>query len=125
MKSICTVHEDKTYDEAALFCKSNGLKLFVGSNAEEKTALTSYSDVQYPFGAFWVSGKSATGCSVVTNTKKVNYASDQIACATKTYFHCEYQSELVLSWFNRLKNESFFSDPTPSLVVATEAVESK
>ena len=125
LKSICTVYEDKTYDEASLFCKSNGLKLYVASTTDEKAAINSFCDVQYPFGAFWVSGKSSSGCTVVSNNEKINYALTKSSCASKAYFHCEYQSEFFLTLSIYFRNQYFVIDPTPSLIVAKDIVESK
>jgi hypothetical protein len=94
LKSLCTVYEDRTYDEAVSACSKLDMKLFVANSTEEKDSLGKFSDTQWPYGSFWVDGKAGTNCSVFSNDKKVNYTKTEMVCLTRSCFHCEYQSEI-------------------------------
>ena len=79
------------YDDAASFCLTHGMKLFIADSNEEETALIKYSNNHWRYGSFWVAGKVLPNC----NTVSVQDASVQSTnvCESLNYFHCEYKSE--------------------------------
>jgi hypothetical protein len=92
LKSVCTVYQDKSYNDAAKFCAANNMTLYNADSAEEKKALVDYTNVQWPFGTFWVEGNH-TNCSVVTNDNRINFEMAEDKCKDLNYFDCEYGSE--------------------------------
>jgi hypothetical protein len=96
LKSVCTVYQDVTYDIAAQLCIGNDMKLFEAKSEETMRAINKYSDVQWPYGSFWIDGPSTSGCSIVTNDNRVNYDESESACTKKNYFNCEYGSKFEI-----------------------------
>jgi hypothetical protein len=97
LKSVCTVYQDKTYNDAAKFCAANNMTLYVAGSIDEKNALLEYSNIQWPFGTFWIEGNvtNYVNCSVVTNDIRILYDKAENPCIKLNYFNCEYGSELV------------------------------
>jgi hypothetical protein len=93
IKSVCTMYQDKTYDAAVTTCTANGMKIFNADSVDTENAMVSFSNVQWPYGNFWVEGKSGTICSAFSNDKKLSYFKTQSTCTLNAYFHCEYQSK--------------------------------
>jgi hypothetical protein len=89
LKTVCTVHQDQTYDDAVKTCEASGMKIFDAKTAPEKAAINRYTDIQYPYGDFWVKGKSGADCSIVTSQSQIHYYLGKSLCTTKTHFHCE------------------------------------
>jgi hypothetical protein len=104
LKSVCTVYQDQTYDDAVKMCADNGMKIYNAASAASANAVIGYSDIQWPFGTFWIDGKSGSNCAVVTNDKRINFATANISCVApnlltpppKNYFHCEFICEFSL-----------------------------
>jgi hypothetical protein len=71
-KSVCTMYQDKTYDAAVTACTANNMDIFNADSVDTENAMVSYSNVQWPYGNFWVEGST---------------------CTANAYFHCEYQGE--------------------------------
>lgn len=70
-------------------CEASGMKIFDANTASEKTAVNRYTDIQYPYGDFWVKGKTGADCSAVTSLNQIHYYIGTNPCTTKTHFHCE------------------------------------
>ena len=92
-KSVCTVLQDTTYDNAATACANNGMTLLDLNSVELENYMFSYSNIQWPYGYFWYLGKTGTVCSLFSNDRSLFYFKTQLACTINAYFHCEYQSE--------------------------------
>ena len=93
-KSVCTVYQDVTYDQAVDICESNGMRIYNADAVNHGKALVSYSDVNWPFGSFWAKGKSGVNCILFSNDKRLSFFKTESLCTTKTYFHCEYESKI-------------------------------
>jgi hypothetical protein len=93
LKSVCTVYQDLSYDNAKLACSTVGMKLFVANTTEEINAITRYTDIHFPYGLFWVEGKNGTNCAVMSNNGRIDYKKTQTTCTANAYFNCEYQSK--------------------------------
>lgn len=96
IKSLCSIYQDKTYDQAVAFCSANGMKIFNADVAEVESALTSFSNMQWPVGTFYVEGKSGTSCNVLSDAGRVTFAKSTVLCTVANHFHCEYNSEFFL-----------------------------
>lgn len=70
------------------------MKLFNADSAQDKASVVSYSDSEWPFGTFWVEGKSAAGCAAISDANRVTFAKTDVACSAKNYFNCEFQCKL-------------------------------
>jgi hypothetical protein len=68
-----------------------------------------YTDVQFPFGPFWIDGQTDKTCTALTNDKSINYEETQQDCYKLAYFHCEYVSEYrrKMEKFNSLESFPF------------------
>jgi hypothetical protein len=108
LKTACTVYQDQSYDDAVKTCAANGMKIYNADAAGSSSSLISYSNLQWPFGTFWVDGKSGSNCSAVTNDKRLSFAKTDISCVApnlftpppKNYFHCEFICKLIATAFN-------------------------
>jgi hypothetical protein len=99
LKSVCSIYLDISYDQAKSACTGIGMKLFVANSTEEINAITRYSNVQWPYGLFWVDGKDGNDCSVFSNDKSLSYMKKNATCTSSAYFHCEYLSKVAsCSW---------------------------
>jgi hypothetical protein len=98
LKSVCTIYQDINFSQANTSCSAIGMKLFVASSTEEINAITRHSNIQWPYGLFWVNGKNGTNCAVMSNDKSLTYSKREMSCSSNAYFHCEYQSN-DLSFF--------------------------
>jgi hypothetical protein len=94
VKSVCTVYQDMTYDNAVASCTSNGMKILNSNSADVENFMISYSNVQWPYGSFWTEGKNGTGCLSFSNDKRLTYYKTMATCTNSAYFHCEYQGKL-------------------------------
>jgi hypothetical protein len=92
-KSVCTIFQDKTYDDSVATCNANGMKILNTTTPEIENAMVAYSNIQWPYGLFWVEGKTGSNCNVFSNDKKLSYFKTTAACSSDAYFHCEYQSK--------------------------------
>lgn len=90
------MYQDKTYNEAVSACSAMNMTLFVTNSTEDSNAISKFTDINWPYGKFWVNGKSGSNCSILSNDKRVNYTKTESPCTTKTYFHCEFESNLKL-----------------------------
>lgn len=92
MKSVCTIAIDTSYDVSVARCNTYGMKSLRARTDEEKNAILRYSDVKFPYGSFWIEGKSGTMCNVLTNNERPSYEEVQVLCTsfTLTYHYCEY-----------------------------------
>jgi hypothetical protein len=77
------------------------MKLYNADSVDSGNAVFAYTDMEYPYGTFWVEGKSGSNCAVVTNTGTALFAKTFVSCVAanifvpppKNYFHCEYMSK--------------------------------
>lgn len=90
LKSVCTVFIDFYYDTSVISCRDFGMKLFTARSDEEKNAINRYSDYTWPFGSFWIEGKSNTMCGVTTNKDRLNFETTEMGCYNVSYYYCEY-----------------------------------
>jgi hypothetical protein len=93
-KSVCTVYQDKIYDDAVSTCTNNGMKIFNANAAVNDNALSSYSNIQWPYGTFWVEGKFGSlfslVCAASTDSGRTTFARSNISCVGINHFHCEF-----------------------------------
>jgi hypothetical protein len=114
-KTVCTIYQEKNYDNAVATCADNGMKIYNAASTTDANAMLSYSDINWPYGSFWTEGKFGLNCTAVTNDNKLNFYMTRITCSTPTYFHCEYTCKLsFITKIMKMLLQSCFQRPNTS-----------
>jgi hypothetical protein len=48
------------------------MKLYIANSTEEIDSMSKFSNIQWPFGNFWVNGKNGSNCAIFSNTGRLN-----------------------------------------------------
>jgi hypothetical protein len=92
LKSACTIYQDRNYDDAVTTCANLGMKILNTNTSNLESSMVSYLNMQFPYGSFWVEGKSGSNCATFSNDKRLSYVKTTASCSNNAYFFCEYQS---------------------------------
>jgi hypothetical protein len=95
LKSVCTIFQEKNYDESVLICANNGMKIFNANDTVVDNALTSFSNLQWPYGTFWIEGKYGSVCAASSDTGRITFERTNLTCSNGNYFHCEFTGEFL------------------------------
>jgi hypothetical protein len=66
------------------------MKIFNADSDDVANALISHSNVQWPFGTFWVEGKTGSNCAAISDDKQTLFSKTNVGCYSLNHFHCEY-----------------------------------
>lgn len=110
------------YDTAAATCIANGMAIFDADSVQTENMLSSYANVQWPYGTFWVYGKSGTLCSALSDAGQTDFAKKNLTCSTAYHFICAFIGIWILN-DSKKTNLVNFPATSPNVVKPEEPVE--
>lgn len=69
------------------------MKMFNANTVESLKASLAFANIQWPFGTFFIEGKSGTACTVLTDSGLISFVKRTAACSSLNHFNCEYKSK--------------------------------
>jgi hypothetical protein len=69
------------------------MQLYTVDATEDRNALLSYADNQWPHAQLWVAGSNGTHCQTVSNINKANFEVTSVLCSQPFFFYCQYKGK--------------------------------